>query len=183
MKQATSAILAMLSLSLIAACGDAGTEEDAGPPAPTMASLGTAEVVISALDSTTARLDDGGAVSMNGTRMALLAAYTAVGDYDSDGEMERAALVTAEPGGDAVWMNLVGFRLDDAGTVQVADKFLGDGPEIHRFETVGDSLLIEITSADRRAQQIYRIEDGTWRLWRDNTITSPPAGGSSASSS
>ena len=118
-------------------------------------------------------------MATSGARLTLLAAYTAAADFDGDGLPERAALVTAEPGGDRVFMSIVGFRTTEDGVVQVADKLLGDRQEIHRFESVGDSLRVVITTQGpddeaccptRRAEPISRIDGGTWRLWRDNTI-------------
>jgi hypothetical protein len=136
------------------------------------------------MDSLTVQLEQGGAVAPDGSRITLLAAYSAEGDFDADGTDETAALVVAEPGGTGVLMNLVAFRHGpDGGLEQVADRLLGDRQEIHRFEAVADSLLVEITTQapgdpmccpTRRAQQVYLIRDGVWRLWRDNTLSASP---------
>jgi hypothetical protein len=176
MKLFRIATLGALPLAVLA-CGDGGGAgaEDEGPAAPTMEAVADARVTLSALDSVSADLTDGGGMANGGARLTLLAAYTATADFDGDGLPERAGLLTAEPGGDRVFMGIVGFRATENGAVQVADKFLGDGPEIHRFESVGDSLRVVLTTEGRQAEQIYRIEGGTWRLWRDNTID-PTAG-------
>ncbi|MBT8335924.1 MAG: hypothetical protein KJO11_04925 [Gemmatimonadetes bacterium] len=189
MKPVRIGTLWMLSLAVLA-CGDAGGDgaEPEGPAAPTREAVGNARVILSALDSVSADLVDGGGLASSGARLTLLAAYTAAADFDGDGVPERAALVTAEPGGDRVFMGIVGFRASADGAVQVADKLLGDRQEIHRFESVGDSLRVVLTTQGpddeaccptRRAEQIYRIDGGTWRLWRDNTID-PSVGGAEA---
>ena len=47
----------------------------------------------------------------------------AAADFDGDGLPERAALVTAEPGGDRVFMSIVGFRATDTGAVYVTIRY------------------------------------------------------------
>jgi hypothetical protein len=136
------------------------------------------------MDSLSFQLEEGGAVAPDGSRVTLLAAYSAEGDFDADGVAETAALVVSESSGTGVFMNLVAFRRGaDGEPVQVADRLLGDRQQIHRFEAVADSLLVEVTTqgpADpmccptRRAQQVYLIRDGVWRLWRDNTLSAAP---------
>ena len=166
-------------------CADGGqTEGDGPPPPPTVQAIGAARVSLSSMDSVSVDLDEGGAVAPDGSRITLLAAYSAEGDFDADGVDETAALVVTESDGTGVFMNLVAFRRgDDGAPEQVADRLLGDRQQIHRFEGVADSLLVEITTQGpgdpmccptRRAQQIYLIRDGGWRLWRDNTLSAAP---------
>lgn len=175
----------MMVATIPVACGDGGEEGgDAPPPPPTIRQLGGARVSLASMDSLAVQLDEGGAVAEDGSRITLLAAYSAEGDFDADGVDETAALVVAEPGGTGVFMNLVAFRNGADGTPeQVADRLLGDRQQIHRFDAVADSLLVEITTQGpgdamccptRRAQQVYLIRDGVWRLWRDNTLSAAP---------
>ncbi len=176
-----------IGVATMAACGgDGGADSsvDEGPRPPSLQELGGMAISLTSLDSTEVRLADGGGVTESGARVALLAAYSAEGDFDGDGADETAALVVVEPGGTGVFMNLVAFRTgDDGEPVQVSDRLLGDRQQIHRFEAVADSLLVEITTQGpsdpmccptRRAQQVYRIQDGVWRLWRDNTLSAAP---------
>lgn len=173
---------------IVSACGggEGGSDPaaDTGPPPPSLTALAETSLALSSLDSTTVQLVEGGAETDVGARIALLAAYSAEGDFDGDGVDETAALVVVEPGGTGVFMNLVAFRSGpDGEPVQVSDRLIGDRQQIHRFESVADSLLVELTTQGpgdamccptRRAQQVYLIRDGEWRLWRDNTLSAAP---------
>ncbi len=176
----------LLTFALAAAgCADGGADGDTSSPpsAPTVADLAGSRVTLSAMDSLAVELQEGGAVAMDGSRITLLAAYEAQGDFDSDGTLETAALVVAEPGGTGVFTHLVAFQEGPDGPVQVADKVLGDRQQIHSMETLADSLVVVITTQaprdpmccpTRRAEQVYVIRDGEWRLWRDNTLSAAP---------
>ncbi|MEQ9569754.1 MAG: hypothetical protein RLN75_06150 [Longimicrobiales bacterium] len=188
MTQDSFRIVPLLAALATAACADGADEpaatfdpSDVAPP--TVADLAGARVTLSTMDSLAVELDDGGAVAADGSRITLLAAYEARGDFDSDGAPETAALVVAEPGGTGVFTHLVAFRSGPDGPEQIADKLLGDRQQIHRFEPLADSLIVVITTQaprdpmccpTRRAEQAYVIRDGQWRLWRDNTLSAAP---------
>lgn len=183
-------IFRVLTMTLAAGvgvgCGDAGQTDSAEEPSPppSVQAIGGARLTLRSMDSLSVALEEGGAVAPDGARVTLLAAYSAQGDFDADGADETAALVVTESDGTGVFMNLVAFRSGaDGEPVQVADRLLGDRQQIHRFEGVADSLLVEITTQapgdpmccpTRRAQQVYLIRDGVWRLWRDNTLSAAP---------
>lgn len=176
----------LLTFALAAAgCADGGSDADSSSAssAPSLADLTGSRVTLSAMDSRAVELHEGGAVAVDGSRITLLAAYEAQGDFDSDGTLETAALVVAEPGGTGVFTHLVAFRDGPEGPVQVADKLLGDRQQIHSIQTLADSLVVVITTQaprdpmccpTRRAEQVYVIREGEWRLWRDNTLSAAP---------
>lgn len=178
--------LALGTVAAVAACGDGsgGGTSDGTSSAPSLQELSEIRVTLSSMDSLAVDLVDGGATTPDGARVTLLAAYSAQGDFDADGRDETAVLVVAEPGGTGVFLNLLAFRAGpDGAPLQVGDRLLGDRQEIHRFESVSDSLLVEITTQGpddpvccptRRAQQIWLLRDGVWRLWRDNTLSAAP---------
>lgn len=176
----------LLTFALAAAgCADGASDDDPSTPsaAPSVTDLAASRVTLSAMDSLTVGLQEGGAVAPDGSRITLLAAYEARGDFDGDGTDETAALIVAEPGGTGVFTHLVAFRRGPDGPEQVTDKLLGDRQQIHSFESRADSLLLVITTQaptdpmccpTRRAEQVYLIRDGQWRLWRDNTLSAAP---------
>lgn len=183
-------LLSTLGAFALAACGG---EPDTAPldgepapipPAATAEELADMQVTLGSLDGLTVDLTDGAGTGQMGQQVTLLAAYEATGDFDSDGVTETAVLVATEPGGTGRFTHLLAARTGSDGVVeQVAEKLLGDRQQFHRFETKADSLLIELTTQapndpvccpTRRAQQIYVIRDGQWRLWRDNTLSAAP---------
>lgn len=177
------------ALALAACGGEPDTASLDGEPAPippaaTAEELADMQVTLGSLDGLTVDLTDGAGSGQMGERVTLLAAYEATGDFDSDGVTETAVLVVTEPGGTGTFTHLLAARTGADGVVeQVAEKLLGDRQQFHRFEAKADSLLIELTTQGpndpmccptRRAQQIYVIRDGQWRLWRDNTLSAAP---------
>lgn len=170
------------SASAASGSADSNTSGAAGA-APSAAELAGMRVTLGSLDGISVDLVDGAGVGQAGEEVTLLAAYEATGDFDSDGTPETAVLVASAPGGTGVFTHLVAARAGEDGPEQVAEKLLGDRQQFHRFETKADSLLIELTTQaptdpvccpTRRAQQIYVIRDGQWRLWRDNTLSAAP---------
>lgn len=186
-------LLSTLGAFALAACGGEPDTPDTAPldgepapipPAATAEELADMQVTLGSLDGLTVDLTDGAGTGQMGQQVTLLAAYEATGDFDSDGVTETAVLVATEPGGTGRFTHLLAARTGSDGVVeQVAEKLLGDRQQFHRFETKADSLLIELTTQapndpvccpTRRAQQIYVIRDGQWRLWRDNTLSAAP---------
>ncbi len=178
---------------LLASCGgdadsssaEAETSTAEFPPAPTADQLARARVRLESLDGLEVDLVDGVGQGQMGEQITLLAAYHGVGDFDGDGVPETAVLVASEPGGSGVFTHLVAFRGGPDGPEQVAEMLLGDRQQFHHFEAVADSLVMELTThapgdamccPTRRARQVYRIRDGAWRIWRDNTLTDAPSG-------
>ena len=177
---------------LLASCGGDAESPASDPetpqsgeihPAPSAGDIGDMRVRLASLDGLEIDLVDGFGTGPMGEEVTVLAAYEAVGDFDGDGAPEVAVLVASEPGGSGVFTHLLAVQGGADGPVQVAEKLLGDRQQFHRFEAKGDSLLLELTThaptdplccPTRRAQQIYVIRDGVWRLWRDNTPSAAP---------
>ncbi len=185
MKQVQRALSLGLTALVLVACGDRETSEEVVTETGlSPAALAGARITLSSLDSLSFDLSEGVAHSPDGGKVTLLPAYVVEGDFDSDGVRETAALVVSEPGGTGVFLNLLAFQSGpDGAPVQVADRVLGDRQRVHRVEVVADSLLIELTTQGpgdaaccptRRAEQVYRITDGVWRMWRDITMSAAP---------
>jgi hypothetical protein len=100
-----------------------------------------------------------------------VAGFDAHGDYDGDGAGERAVLVTANTGGSGVFVNVVAFADGPEGPRQKAVLQLGDRVHLHRFESVGDTLVVEVAEhgpldpmccPSSRVTRRYRIQDAAW---------------------